>query len=89
MSNTEFTKTSEGEYTTYSAIIRKTQTNIVIGPYTKSVHIKNASNQAWRGFGKVFPSFKMMAAGYKTAEMKAFIQAVEKDQRPSNVIEFA
>lgn len=93
MTPTDFNKTTEtidgNEYVTYETTIRKTVTKIVIGPISKSVHIQNASNRAWKGFGKFFPNFSAMADAYKTPAMKAFVKAVAADQLPANVIPFA
>jgi hypothetical protein len=62
-----------------------------------TVCCKNASHQAWKGFGRMFDSFEDALAGYKSAEMKAIIEAardliageVSFDHTPANLIPFS
>lgn len=40
------------------------------------VIVQNAMNQAWRGLGKEFASIQAAIENYKTADIKAMLQAV-------------
>lgn len=66
------------------------------GDLTVTVCCKNAAHEVFRGFGRMFDSFDDALAAYKSAEMKAIIEAardliageVSFDHTPENVILF-
>jgi DNA-binding protein H-NS len=70
-----------------------------VGQY-KNRHVSvcclNASNRAWGGMGRTFRTWDEALAAYKSAEMKAIIEAardflageVTFDHTPSNIVPF-
>jgi hypothetical protein len=48
---------------------------VTVAPNYLQVIVQNASNRAWRGMGKRFTNTEAALAAYKTAEIRAMIQA--------------
>jgi hypothetical protein len=49
--------------------------SVSMSPTEVRVIVQNASNRAWRGMGKTFPSIDAALANYKTPAVRAMIRA--------------
>lgn len=66
-------KTEHGNW--FDATCGKTSAWVAISKNGVQVCTKNAAHRAWGGFGKHFPTVADAVANYKSAEMKAIIEA--------------
>jgi len=70
---TETAKSSSGSY--LQATCNKTSAMVCVHNHGLQVICQNACHKVWRGAGRFFPTAAAAFAGYKSAEMKAIIQA--------------
>ena len=74
-----------GERTHIHASAGKVSAYVGFHPRGVDVCCLNASNRAWRGSGRCFPSLEAALAAYKSAEMKAIIRGA-KDAAEENLL---
>ena len=67
-----------GEYLFLEARSGKHHASVAVGPNGIDVCVHNASNRAWRGTGRRFPSVEAAIAGYKTESVREMIRLAVK-----------
>ena len=70
-------KTTEGQYTSLTIIVETRKINILQAPGYVNVKVNNASQIAWKGFGKDFQTFEQAIENYKDVKVKAAIHAAQ------------
>jgi hypothetical protein len=76
------THTNIGRYFMAEMQSGKHSVIVVVAPNYLQIVVQNASNRAWRGMGKHFPTLEVALAAYKTAEIRAMIShAVEMSKQ--------
>lgn len=69
-------ETTTSKYGTHAHVAcGKVEAAVSVMTHGLQVCCMNASNRVWRGAGRFFPSVEAAMENYKSAEMKAIIQA--------------
>ena len=64
-----------GRYTHVIGECGKHRATVTVAPNYINVSVQNAAHRAWRGMGKTFATVEQALANYRTAEIRAIIEA--------------
>jgi ribosomal protein L31 len=73
----QLTKTygNTGRYTFVTGECGKHSATVTVAPNYINIRVCNAAHRAWKGMGKTFATVEQALANYRTAEIRAIIQA--------------
>jgi ribosomal protein L31 len=64
-----------GRYTFVTGECGKHSAMVTVAPNYINVRVCNAAHRAWKGMGKTFATVEQALANYRTAEIRAIIEA--------------